>query len=126
MKALLTTSVMVIIMIGGWLAFSFYTDKSSEELVDYMNAVYEDSYLEEWDGAADACNDFLDKWADSSRIYGLYMESACVHDIELSAKRCRAYVNARDRELALGESASILAHLKLMNESDRISLINVL
>lgn len=126
MKALATTSVMVIIMIGGWLAFSFYTDESSGGLVSSMETVYEYCYAEDWDGALAACDDFLESWAESSRIYGLYMESVCVHDIELSAKRCRGYVCARDRELAMGESASILAHLKIMKESDRISLINVL
>jgi hypothetical protein len=125
MKGLITTLVMVLILLLMWGFFLYYTDSTSDVLVSSMTEIYDYSSIEEWELALDACDKFLDDWDRYSKIYGLYMESVCVHDIELSTKRCRGYIKAENKPLSVGESASILAHFKLMRENDRLHMINI-
>lgn len=126
MRALVITLVMVFTLLTFWGVFLIYTDNSSDELIRYMTDVYEYASEGDWDGALEGCDFFLKKWSRNSKIYALYMEGTCVHDIELSAERCRGYIISQNASLTLGESASILAHIRLMKENERVSLSNVM
>ncbi len=126
MRALITTLIMVLVLLGCWGGFLIYTDNTSAVLVSSMADVYECAADDDWIGALNACDSFLEKWDRNSKVYTVYMEGVCVHDIELSAKRCRAYIMSEDAPLTLGEAASILAHIKIMKEADRVSFSNVM
>lgn len=126
MRALVTTLIMVLILLACWGGFLVYTDNTSAVLSEHMGDVYDCAADSDWEGALRACDDFLEKWDSNSKVYAIYMEGVCVHDIELSAKRCRGYILSEDAPLVMGESASILAHISLMRDSDRVSLRNVL
>lgn len=126
MRALVITLAMVFALLTSWGVFLIYTGNSSDKLIHYMTDVYERASEGDWDGALDRCDFFLKKWNQNSKIYALYMEGTCVHDIELSTERCRGYIISQDMPLTLGESASILAHIRLMKENEKISLSNVI
>lgn len=126
MRALVTTLVMVTALLACWGGFLAYTDKTSADLLSSMNDVYECAAYNDWPGALSACDAFLESWDASSKVYAIYMEGVCVHDIELSARRCRGYIMSENCPLTLGEAASILTHIKLMQENDRVNLSNVL
>ncbi len=126
MRALITTLIMVLVLLGCWGGFLIYTDNTSDVLVSSMVNVYECAADDDWAGALDACDGFLERWDRNSKVYTVYMEGVCVHDIELSAKRCRAYIMSEDAPLTLGEAASILAHIKIMKETDKVSFSNVM
>ena len=126
MRALVTTLIMVLILLACWGGFLVYTDNTSAVLSDHMDDVYGCAAGSDWKGALKACDDFLEKWDMNSKVYAIYMEGVCVHDIELSAKRCRGYILSEDASLVMGDSARILAHISLMRDSDRVSLRNVL
>ena len=126
MKALLITFLMVLVLIMLWFGFSVYTEDTSAVLVSSMDKIYNNVLDMRWVDATDDCNQFLKQWEHCSRFYGLYLDNVCVHDIELSAHRCMGYIKSENASLAAGEAASILSHLQLLKEADRIQMFNLM
>ena len=125
MKALVITFLMVLCMLLFWAGFSYYTDTTADALIASMNEVYEQTASGQPRAAGISCRKFLSDWDQYSKVYGLYYDNVCVHDIELSARRCLGYIEAGDSSLILGESASIISHLELLKEADRIRAFNI-
>lgn len=125
MKALMITFLMVVIMALFWVGFTLYTENTTDVLVSSMNAVYAQTMSGQPQAAGISCRKFLSDWDQYSKVYGLYYDNVCVHDIELSARRCLGYIEAGDSSLILGESASIISHLELLKEADRIRAFNI-
>lgn len=125
MKALVITFLMVLCMLLFWAGFSYYTDTTADVLIASMNEVYEQTASGQPGAAGISCRKFLSDWERCSKIYGLYYDNVCVHDIQLSAERCLGYIESKDAALILGEAASIVSHLELLKEADRIRAFNI-
>lgn len=112
-------------MLLAWGGFSMYTQDSSEVLVSSMENVYIYAKSGDWQQAGKYNDVFINDWNKYEKIYALYMESTSLHDVKLSAERCRGYIESQDQTMTMGESASILSHIKLLQKTDTMEIGNL-
>ncbi|MCI8283702.1 MAG: DUF4363 family protein [Firmicutes bacterium] len=125
MKSLILPLIIFIIMLLAWGGFSMYTQDSSEVLVSSMENVYIYAKSGDWQQAGKYNDVFINDWNKYEKIYALYMESTSLHDVKLSAERCRGYIESQDQTMTMGESASILSHIKLLQKTDTMEIGNL-
>ena len=102
-------------MLLAWGGFSMYTQEN----------VYIYAKSGDWQQAGKYNDVFINDWNKYEKIYALYMESTSLHDVKLSAERCRGYIESQDQTMTMGESASILSHIKLLQKTDTMEIGNL-
>ncbi len=125
MKSLILPFIMFLTVLIVWGIFLLYTQSSAARLMDSMENVYICAKSGDWEQSEDYNGDFLRQWDKYEKIYSLYIESTYLNDIRLSAERCLGYIESENRSLAMGESASILSHIELLEKNDTIEIGNL-
>lgn len=125
MKSLIWPLIIFVIVLLAWGGFSLYTKDSSAVLANSMENVYICAQRGDWQQADEYNDIFINDWDKYEKIYALYMESTSLHDVKLSAERCRGYIEAQNQSMAMGESASILSHIKLLQKTDTMEMGNL-
>ena len=127
MKDLIVSTLIVIVLIGGWLLFDDYsreTNKSLSEIID--NQIIPLTEIENWDDATTLYDIFVAKWNKYKKTALSFLENNQLSEIDLCVARAEKYIEAKDVSNSAGELCSIATQLKLLYTREKVTISNIL
>ncbi|WP_206459736.1 DUF4363 family protein [Anaerovorax sp. IOR16] len=126
MRSFIISIINLLLILGIWLVFMFYCEKSIDELSKNLEQnIMIEIENDDWGSAEKHFSDFSDKWHDNKKIYTFFLDSRALLDTDFSIGRAESYIKSKDSSLALGELSCIHEQLKFLYLNEKISLENL-
>ncbi|MEA4986803.1 MAG: DUF4363 family protein [Anaerovorax sp.] len=126
MRSFIISIINILLILGIWLVFMFYCEKSIDELSKNLEQnIMIEIENDDWDSAEKHFSDFSDKWHDNKKIYTFFLDSRALLDTDFSIGRAESYIKSKDPSLSLGELSCIHEQLKFLYLNEKISLENL-
>lgn len=127
MKDLIISTLIIIVLIGGWLLFDDYSRETNESLSEIIdNQIIPLTETENWDEAVTLYDKFETKWGKYKKTALSFLENDQLSEIDLCVARAEKYIEAKDVSNSAGELCSISKQLKLLDSREKVSLSNIL
>lgn len=126
MRALVISSISMIVIITGWAFFVNYSDKTLHELTDMIeNDIMESVYSENWDKAEAQIEDLSDKWHERKKFYTFFFNTMAINETDYSIAKAKNFIKSNDLSLASGELSCIKEQLAFLHLNELITLDNI-
>lgn len=127
MRALIISSISLVLLIIGWTIFSNYTDKNTHALMDCIeNNIIISVQDENWDSAAQSFHKLSDQWHKNKKVYSFFLDTKDINNTDYSIARAKAYIAAENKALSTGELSAIKEQLKYLHSNELVALENIL
>ncbi len=127
MRALIVSTLIIIVLIASWGILVSYTDKNIHDL---MNTIEEEIlislYAEDFDKAADQFSELSKKWHKQKKVYSFFFNAKEINDADFSIARTKEYIHAKNVPLAAGELNCIKEQLKFLHSNELLTLDNLI
>lgn len=126
MRALVTSIVSLSLLIGIWGLFYHYSNQELHQLVSnceeqVMPAVEQ----EDWDMAYDLFTEQYEEWHDYQKNALYMLESESINKVDEGFAKTLMYIKAKDLSNSSGELLALQESLKVLHQSEAITLNNI-
>lgn len=126
MKALVTSILIMVLLLGSWWGFSYFADNSLHELMetskkDILKAIAD----EDWQKADNKMKEVSEQWHKDKKIYSLYFRTSAINDTDYSIARAKEYIKRKDSSNSSGEISCLIEQLKFLHGNEILSIENL-
>lgn len=127
MRDLIVSTIIVVVLIGGWLFFENYSENS----IDSMSELIHDEIIsavenEDWENADDMMAELQDRWDKYKDKALLFLNSGEISEIESVISKTREYVKAKDVSNSSGELNALADQIDFLTRREKINVENIL
>lgn len=126
MKRIWIAAAILLAMLAGTLAHSFYLTAFTRNLITLLEQAEVSAEQEDWDTAAKLTQDAYDRWQKKD----LYLHITLRHDetdiIYTGLREVTEYIQCQENGEYSAANARLIANLELMVEAEQLTLKNVL
>jgi hypothetical protein len=126
MRSLIAVSIVIIVIIGGWLFAYHYIDVHATALIQALDRITKDIESENWDAAVDKYLQTKEQWFEIRNRWAVIIHHHEIDNIDLAMARTRKYIEEKDRPLSLGEIEVLKQLFHIVKESEALTLTNLL
>lgn len=127
MRALITSTLTLAVLIGCWLCFYQY----SNSMLHQMTAACEEDVMPSieagrWDQAYDTFDTQYQAWQRYKKWALFILETDRINETDLNFAKTLMYIKAKDLSNSSGELLALAESLRFLHENEGISLANIL
>ncbi len=127
MRDLITATVIMIILIGGWLIFDRYSEEQLEDFSEYIIEEIIPAVEEEvWEESAAMITAFSDDWHEYRKKALMFLNTDEINEIDYCLAKVEKYIAAEDVSNSSGELNSLAEQLIFMYEQQELNAANIL
>ncbi|MDF2547255.1 MAG: hypothetical protein K0R93_2153 [Anaerosolibacter sp.] len=126
MRSLIGVSVVILVIIAGWLFAYNYIDAHATDLIQALEQMTKDIESENWDTASDKYLKTREQWLEIRDRWAVIIHHHEIDNIDLAMARTRKYIEEKDKPLSLGEIEVLKQLFHIVKESETVTLTNLL
>jgi len=124
-KFLFALLLLALIVFSGVLSLKLYKG-SSNKMTDLLDTVSEHVTSGNWEGAKSEIENTQKNWDKTEKIWTLLTDHFELDNIEMSLKKSKKYIEAKDMPLALGELENLKFMVEHIYSKELINIQNIL
>lgn len=126
MRALVSASIIIFILITSWLAFTSYSENTISDLIDFTNnSLIYNVRNAEWNNAALDFNKFHKSWEEYRNVADIFLSSESLNAVDYTLERAENYIEVREAPAAINELAYLTEQLHFLTYNERLCLGNL-
>lgn len=127
MRALLTATFILILIVSTWGVFIHHVDDNIHLLIDIIEEDIEVN-LEQpnWPGAYAGIKKLSEEWHDQKKVYAFFFSTLDMNEADYALAKAKSYISTENLSLAAGELANLKEQLKFLHSNELITLENLL
>lgn len=126
MKDLISASLILFILLGGWIFFLHHTEQESQKMIQSIeNDILPQIEQQQWEQAQAELDKLNQNWHHfrSTALYFFHTET--INTIDYSMARSMKYTSAEDESNAAGELNSMIEQLVFLTSSQKFTFQNI-
>lgn len=126
MKDLITATLLLALLLGGWLVFLNYADSQSQYFQTRLEEIIMPAVqAEKWEESRELIQDFSSRWHDFRRISLYFLDTATINEIDYALARSIKFIQAEDISNSNGELNAVIEQFSFLTENQNLSLQNI-
>ncbi len=126
MKDLITATLIIVLLIGGWLAFYQYSEQNVEGYITTTKEkVIPAIESEDWQRADELLQKLNKEWHDYKKLAYFFLDTDTVNEIDYGLAKSIKYTLAEDVSNASGELSAMVEQMKFLIQNDEVNAANI-
>ena len=126
MKDFIAASLIMLLILGGWLIFLHYADTQSQSLVseirhEILPAIKDGS----WTSVQSKMDTLNDDWHKFRKVTLYLLHTETINSIDYSIARALKYADAEDESNTAGELNAAIEQLSFLTDNQKLTLQNI-
>ena len=127
MRALISATLIIIIIISIWSVFVQHVDDNLHLLIDIIEEDIEANLAQpNWPEASAGMEKLSKEWHHQKKVYAFFFSTLDMNETDYAIARAKAYVSTENLSLTSGELAQLKEQLKFLHANELITLENLL
>lgn len=126
MKDLISVSLILLLLFGGWVTFLYYSEHAADALMsDIQDSILPAIRSEDWPESIRLMDQFQERWDKFYRISLYFHHAEPLNEIDTCISKAIEYVKSADRSNASGELLAVSHHLDFLNAQEHLTFRNI-
>ncbi|MTI71734.1 MAG: DUF4363 family protein [Firmicutes bacterium] len=126
MRALSIVSVIILVIIGGWILLYNDITNDYDEFITSLNKLNKQLVYEDWGEADKELEVLLKMWKEHRDKWSIFLDHHEIDNIDIAMARTSRYVETKNNPLALGEIEVLIKLFEIVKENEAFTLTNIL
>ena len=126
MKDLITASLILFLLLGGWMIFLYYADLQGQNLIDSIKEdILPNIETGQWDSVQVQMKSLNERWHKFRGAALYFFHTETINTIDYSLARAMKYAAAEDNSNAAGELNSMIEQLSFLTANEKLTMRNL-
>ena len=126
MRELIASSLIMILVLGGWLVFLHYADLQSQNMTSEIHqSLLPLIEAEDWQAVEIKLQNLNQDWHEFRKFALYFLHTDTINDIDYSIARSMEYAKAHDASNTGGELNAAAEQLSFLTENQKLTLKNI-
>lgn len=118
------TAILIFIIVSGILVIK-YLESSSKEITGHIENIESSTKNDDWNDVTQNLQMVQKKWSKTKSKWSMLLDHAEIDNIETSLTRMSAYIDAREKVLALAELSTLKQFVEHIPKKEVFGLENI-